>query len=71
MYASEWLWIVAQALLLRNRIAGPAGAASFLPLYALRVPREERMMLERFGEEYRAYMTGTGRVIPRLPRRGG
>ncbi|HZB10965.1 MAG TPA: protein-S-isoprenylcysteine O-methyltransferase [Rubrobacter sp.] len=68
MYASEFLWIVAQALLLRNWIAGPAGAASFLPLYALRVPREERMMLERFEEEYRAYMGRAGRVFPRLGR---
>jgi protein-S-isoprenylcysteine O-methyltransferase Ste14 len=70
MYASQWLWSIAQALLLQNRIAGPAGAASFLPLYALRVPREERMMLERFGDEYRAYMRRTGRVVPGL-RRGG
>jgi protein-S-isoprenylcysteine O-methyltransferase Ste14 len=31
------------------------------------VPREERMMLDRFGEEYRAYMDRTGRVVPRLP----
>ena len=68
MYASELLWIAAQALLLRNRIAGLSGAASFLPLYVLRVPREERMMLERFGEEYRDYMDRTGRVIPRLGR---
>jgi len=70
MYASEWLWVVAQALLLRNRVAGLAGAASFLPLYALRVPREERMMLEQFGEEYLTYMDRTGRVVPRLVREG-
>jgi protein-S-isoprenylcysteine O-methyltransferase Ste14 len=38
----------------------------FMPLYLLRVPREERMMLDEFGEEYRAYMNHTGRVIPRL-----
>jgi protein-S-isoprenylcysteine O-methyltransferase Ste14 len=70
MYASQWLWSAAQALLLRNWIAGPAGAALFLPLYLLRVPREERMMLERFGETYRAYMKRTGRVVPRLFRGG-
>lgn len=69
MYASEWLWGVAQALLLRNFIAGGAGAASFVPLYALRTPREERMMLEQFGEEYRVYTAKTGRIFPRLPRR--
>ena len=66
MYASMWLWGVAQALLLQNWIAGWAGLVLVLPLYLLRVPREERMMLDEFGEEYRAYMDRTGRVIPRL-----
>ncbi len=66
MYASQWLWSVAQALLLQNRVAGWAGLAVFTPLYASRVPREERMMLDRFGDEYRAYMSRTGRVVPRL-----
>ena len=66
MYASMWLWGVAQALLLQNWIAGWASLVMFMPLYLLRVPREERMMLDEFGEEYRAYMNRTGRVIPRL-----
>ena len=66
MYASEWLWVTAQALMLQNRVAGWSGFALFTPLYVLRVPREERMMLDRFGEEYRAYMARTGRVVPRL-----
>ena len=30
-----------------------------------RVPREEQMMLEQFGEEYKAYMQRTGRFLPR------
>lgn len=66
MYASMWLWGVAQALLLQNWIAGWASLVLFLPLYLLRVPREERMMLDEFGEGYRAYMNRTGRVVPRL-----
>ncbi len=66
MYASMWLWGVAQALLLQNWIAGWVSLVMFMPLYMLRVPREERMMLDEFGEEYRAYMDRTGRVIPRL-----
>jgi protein-S-isoprenylcysteine O-methyltransferase Ste14 len=67
MYASEWLWGIAQALLLQNWAAGFAGLVVFTPLYVLRVPREERMMLDRFGEEYRVYINRTGRVVPRLP----
>ena len=30
------------------------------------IPREERNLLERFGDEYQAYMTRTGRFLPRL-----
>jgi len=66
MYAAHWLWAIAQALLLQNWIAGLSMLVSFLPLYLLRVPREEQMMLEHFGEEYRQYISRTGRITPRL-----
>lgn len=66
MYASEWLWAVAQILLLQNWLAGPAGLLCFIPFYFLRVPAEEKMMLEAFGDRYRDYMQTTGRVFPRL-----
>ncbi len=69
MYAAHWLWAIAQALLLHNWIAGPAFLVTFLPLYLRRVPREEQMMLDHFGEEYRQYVGRTGRLIPRLGRR--
>ena len=65
MYAAGWLLGIAQALLLQNRVAGPAGLVSFALLYCSRVPREEQMMLEQFGEQYRAYMERTGRLIPK------
>ena len=65
MYASIWVWGIAQTLLLQNWIAGWASLGLFLPMYVLRVPREEQLMLEQFGEAYRVYMNQTGRVIPR------
>lgn len=68
MYASHWLWSIAQVLLLQNWIAGPASLVLFLPLYLLRVPREEQMMVDHFGDDYRAYMSRTGRVVPRIRR---
>ncbi len=37
-------------------------------MYLFRVPREERMMLDHFGDAYRAYSARTGRVLPRLRR---
>lgn len=66
MYAAHLLWGIAQALLIQNWIAGLGSLVVFLPLYLLRVPHEERMMLEQFGEEYCLYMNRTGRVIPRF-----
>ncbi len=41
------------------------GAVLILVLAAIRVPREEAMMMQGFGESYRKYMTHTGRFIPR------
>jgi protein-S-isoprenylcysteine O-methyltransferase Ste14 len=64
MYAAFWLWALAQALLLPNWIAGLSGLVGFGTLFFARVGREERMMLERFGEEYREYMRRTKRIIP-------
>ena len=68
MYASQMLMGLAQILLLQNWIAGPTGLLLFLPLYLIRVPREEQMMSEQFGADYRAYMARTGRILPRLVR---
>ena len=33
-----------------------------------RVPKEEQMMLNQFGEDYKAYMQRTGRFLPKLYR---
>lgn len=66
MYASFLLWGIAQALLLHNWIYGLFNIVSFLPMYLLRVPQEEQMMLNAFGEKYRDYMSRTGRVIPKF-----
>jgi len=66
IYAAHGVWGIAQALLLQNWIAGLSMLVFFLPLYLVRVPREEQMMLERFGEDYRVYMNKTGRVIPKF-----
>jgi protein-S-isoprenylcysteine O-methyltransferase Ste14 len=66
MYAAFWLLALAQALLLPNWIAGPAGLVGFGTLFFLRVGREERLMEETFGDEYRQYAARTGRIIPRI-----
>ncbi|MFG1249857.1 protein-S-isoprenylcysteine O-methyltransferase [Xanthobacter flavus] len=64
MYSAFFLWALAQALLLPNFIAGPAGLIGFGILFFFRVGREEQMMREAFGAEYDAYARRTKRVIP-------
>ncbi len=66
MYASQWVWVVAQILLLQNWVAGWADLAVFIPFYILRVRAEEKMLLETFGESYRRYREQTGGIIPRF-----
>ena len=66
MYSSFWLWAISQALLLPNWIAGFSGLVGFGILFFARVGHEERMMLETFGDDYRAYMARTHRLIPGL-----
>jgi protein-S-isoprenylcysteine O-methyltransferase Ste14 len=68
IYAAVWLSMIAQALLLNNWIAGLAGIVTFLPVYLVRVPKEERMMVEQFGQEYRDYMQHVGGIIPKWNR---
>lgn len=66
MYTSFLLMGLGQAFLLSNWVVGLAGLLGFAILYFLRVDREERMMLQYFGPEYRAYMDRTKRIIPYL-----
>lgn len=68
IYAGIWLWAFAHPLLFHNWIVGLGLLLTFMPLYFMRVGREEDMMIEAFGDAYRDYMRQTGRLIPRLGR---
>jgi protein-S-isoprenylcysteine O-methyltransferase Ste14 len=66
MYASIFLWSLAQGLMLQNWLAGWSAFVTFSLMYLLRTPREEQMMCEFLGQEYRDYMRVTGRLFPRI-----
>ncbi len=66
MYAAHLLWAIAQGLLLQNWLAGWAFLVVFVPMYFMRVPKEEQLMLEQFDEQYRRYINKTGRIVPRF-----
>lgn len=52
LVTANWVFIVLAVVMIAGSVA--------------RLPREEQMMIERFGEEYTAYMQGTGRFFPKL-----
>jgi protein-S-isoprenylcysteine O-methyltransferase Ste14 len=64
MYSAFWLLAVSQAFLLPNWIAGFSGVVGWGILYFLRVGREEALMIDTFGDDYRVYMKRTARVVP-------
>jgi protein-S-isoprenylcysteine O-methyltransferase Ste14 len=66
MYTSIFLYALGQALVVPNWIAGPANLVAFMMLFAMRVKSEEKMMADKFGDEYLVYMTKTKRLIPHI-----
>lgn len=66
MYTSFFVSGLGQTLLLANWVAGPAALVAVAVLVLVRLPNEEAMMIEVFGDEYRDYMRRTGGIVPRL-----
>jgi len=61
VYFFTWVLVSANLLLLINYLL------TIILIFA-RIPKEEKMLLEQFGDEYRAYMKRTGRLLPRFRR---
>ncbi len=64
-YVTTALLMASVTVLAANCLIG-AGSLLVLSLLAVRTPKEERMLIERFGQQYRDYMTKTGRFFPRF-----
>jgi len=64
MYSAHLVAALGQCLLLGNWIAGPSLLVLQLPFYLVRIPAEERLLLQHFGDDYRRYMQKTGRLLP-------
>ncbi|MGD1276426.1 MAG: isoprenylcysteine carboxylmethyltransferase family protein [Tepidisphaeraceae bacterium] len=64
MYTAFFGWAASLGFVIANW-APVLVAAGFVAFLVARTPREEQMMLERFGDEYRDYMNRTGRFFPR------
>ncbi len=64
-YVTAALLMASVTLLTANWLIG-ATSAAVLGLLIVRTPKEERMLLERFGQQYRDYRSKTGRFLPRF-----
>jgi len=63
MYTAILGWLASLGLVAGSWVPLVFAALSALN-FMLRIPPEEEMMLQRFGDEYRAYMKRTGRFLP-------
>jgi protein-S-isoprenylcysteine O-methyltransferase Ste14 len=63
-YVTAALVMGSVTLLTANWLIG-LSSLIVLALLAVRTPKEEQMLIERFGQQYRDYMAKTGRFFPR------
>ncbi|MDR0364412.1 MAG: isoprenylcysteine carboxylmethyltransferase family protein [Bacteroidales bacterium] len=66
MYTDMLLWLVSFVLVTANWFYALTISAGLILLFTVRIPDEERLMLDRFGEQYRVYMKRTKRLIPHI-----
>jgi protein-S-isoprenylcysteine O-methyltransferase Ste14 len=66
MYAAGFLMTLSQIGLLENWLSGLGGIIALTLFYLLRIPEEEIMLLDHFGEQYQDYMETTPSLIPVL-----
>jgi protein-S-isoprenylcysteine O-methyltransferase Ste14 len=64
MYSDMLLWLISFTLVTASWFYALTIATGLAILFCARIPDEERLMLERFGEQYSAYMKRTKRLIP-------
>lgn len=64
MYTCLFVYAIALPLHSANYLTGVIPMLSFLGIYFIRIPSEEKMMLQLFGDQYRTYLHKTKRVIP-------
>ena len=66
MYLTALLLLIAQSLALPNRIGIGSNGIAFGILLFLRIPAEEKLLIQEFDMEYKKYMERTAKIIPWL-----
>ena len=70
IYSGGLLHCLGHFLVSANVCVGLCCLGGTILLYAVRIPKEEKMLLDEFGDEYRRYANRTNRLMPRLFRPG-
>lgn len=68
MYSAFFLYAIGVTLASANLLIGGVLLGATLLMYRMRVDAEEQMMLDQFGDDYRAYMNRSNRLWPRVPK---
>jgi protein-S-isoprenylcysteine O-methyltransferase Ste14 len=65
IYAATFIWVIGLALFTANMVFAFIALLTIIWLI-LRVTKEEKMMIEQFGNEYERYIQNTGKFFPKL-----
>jgi protein-S-isoprenylcysteine O-methyltransferase Ste14 len=64
MYTQMWIGAICHGLISSNWIVGIVAVLTRCILYFIRLPEEEKLMTEEFGQVYKDYMNKTKKIIP-------
>ena len=68
IYLAFLLMQISVLLLTANWLIGLCGIAIILSVIAIRLPEEEKILMEQFGDEYGNYRKRTGSMFPKFTR---
>lgn len=68
MYTAFYVLGIGVLLTSANWLVGLLNLGAVTWMCLVRIPDEEQMMVDRFGDHYRQYMAKTGRLLPRFDR---
>jgi len=69
MYTFGFLLFLGLFLVTQSWVIGAFGVAGMGVVMTFRVPKEEAMLAEEFGDDWEAYRRRSGRFVPRLVRK--
>ncbi len=68
MYSASLVIFLGMSILAANWLIALTWLGGLIVLFAYRIPAEEALMIEEFGDQYEEYVSHTGRLFPILRR---